>query len=121
MAAVAPRAPAAYGEVMAQTSTQDAAAPAAPTAPGACSGRTACTTLYLASTVSAYLLSELGGRRTLAGALAGMAAITALSLVIVRLSARLAYPGGGYRDRSSAARARCGSDRRWPRRSASCS
>ena len=55
----------------------------------------ACTTLYLASTVSAYLLSELGGRRTLPGALAGMAAIAALSLVIVRLSARLAYPVGG--------------------------
>ncbi len=54
----------------------------------------ACTTLYLGSTVSAYLLSELGGR-TLIGACAGMAAIAALSLVNVRLSSRLAYPDGG--------------------------
>jgi membrane protease YdiL (CAAX protease family) len=58
-------------------------------------GAAACALLYLASTVSAYLLSELGGRRTLLGALAGMAAIAALSLVIVRLSATLAYPDGG--------------------------
>ena len=95
-AAVAPRAPAAYGEVMAQTSTPDAAAPPAPDRFWLLlAAAAACTTLYLASTISAYLLSELGGRRTLVGALAGMAAITALSLVIVRLSARIAYPGGG--------------------------
>lgn len=80
---------------MAQTSIPDAGAPAA-------SDRwwlllvaaVVCTTLYLAATVSAYLLSELGGR-TLAGALAGMAAIAALSLVTVRLSSTLAYPHGG--------------------------
>ena len=80
---------------MAQTPIPDAAAPAARDRSGRLLlAAAACTTLYLASTVSAYLLSELGGRRTLPGALAGMAAIAALSLVIVRLSARLAYPVG---------------------------
>ncbi len=82
---------------MAQTSIPDAAAPAARDRSGRLLlAAAACTTLYLASTVSAYLLSELGGRRTLPGALAGMAAIAALSLVIVRLSSRLAYPVGRH-------------------------
>jgi len=81
---------------MAQTPPPDAAAPPEPDRFGRLLlAAAACTTLYLAATVSAYLLSELGGRRTLPGALAGMAAIAALSLVIVRLSARLAYPAGG--------------------------
>jgi uncharacterized protein len=54
----------------------------------------ACTVLYLASTVSALLLAELGGR-TLLGAVAGMAAISVLCLGTVRLASALAYPGGG--------------------------
>ncbi|HEY3764487.1 MAG TPA: CPBP family intramembrane glutamic endopeptidase [Gaiellales bacterium] len=54
----------------------------------------ACTALYLASTISAYLLSELGGR-TIAGAVIGMAAVAVLCIVAVRLAATLAFPGGG--------------------------
>jgi membrane protease YdiL (CAAX protease family) len=81
---------------MAETPLTDAEAPAAPDRWWLLLvAAAACTTLYLTSTVSAYLLSELGGGRTLLGALAGMAAITALSLVIVRLSATFAYPDGG--------------------------
>lgn len=80
---------------MAQTSIPDAGAPAASDRWWLLLAAAAvCTILYLASTVSAYLLSELGGR-TLAGALAGMAAIAALSLVTVRLSSTIAYPDGG--------------------------
>jgi CAAX protease family protein len=54
-------------------------------------GAAACTAAYLAATVSAYLLSQLGGR-TLAGALAGIAAISVLAVVAVRLATTLAGP-----------------------------
>ncbi len=54
-------------------------------------GAAACTAGYLAATISAYLLAQLGGR-TLPGALAGMAAISVLAVVTVRLAATLAGP-----------------------------
>ncbi len=65
---VARRAPAAYGEVMDPTPAADgSAAPATARWWLLLVAAAACTTLYLGSTVSAYLLSELGGR-TLIGA-----------------------------------------------------
>jgi membrane protease YdiL (CAAX protease family) len=80
---------------MAQTPAPDASPPAASDRWWLLAAAAAvCTTLYLASTISAYLLSELGGR-TLLGAIAGMAAIAALGLVTVRLSSTIAHPGGG--------------------------
>jgi membrane protease YdiL (CAAX protease family) len=54
-------------------------------------GAAVCTAIYLAATVSGYLLAELGGR-TLAGALAGMATISVLAVVAVRMAATLAGP-----------------------------
>jgi membrane protease YdiL (CAAX protease family) len=54
-------------------------------------GAAACTAAYLAATVSGYLLSQFGGR-TLAGALAGMAVISVLAVVAVRLATALAGP-----------------------------
>jgi membrane protease YdiL (CAAX protease family) len=54
-------------------------------------GAAACTAGYLAATISAYLLAQLGGQ-TLAGALAGMAAISVLAVVTVRLATELAGP-----------------------------
>jgi CAAX protease family protein len=91
---LAPSDRAAYGEVMDETPARAASEAAAPDRWWLLvAAAAACTALYLSSTVSAYLLSELGGR-TLAGALAGMAAIAVLSLVAVRLSARLAAPAG---------------------------
>ena len=56
-------------------------------------GAAACALLYLSSTVSAYLLAELGGR-TLAAALAAIVLVCVLCVAAVRLSAMLAYPGG---------------------------
>jgi membrane protease YdiL (CAAX protease family) len=56
-------------------------------------GAAACAVLYLASTVAAYLLAEIGGR-TLAAAIAAMAVLCILCLGAVRLSSALAYPDG---------------------------
>ena len=56
-------------------------------------GAAACALLYLASTVSAYLLAELGGR-TLGAALAAIALVCALCVAAVRLASALAYPSG---------------------------
>jgi CAAX protease family protein len=54
----------------------------------------ACATLYLASTVSAFLLSQAGGR-TVVGAAVAAGVLAALSVAAVRLSSALGYPGGG--------------------------
>jgi uncharacterized protein len=54
-------------------------------------GAAACTAAYLAATISAYLLAELGGR-TLAGAIVGMAVISILAVVAVRVATTLAGP-----------------------------
>jgi membrane protease YdiL (CAAX protease family) len=56
-------------------------------------GAGACTVLYLAATVSSFLLAELGGRNVVAAVVA-MAVIVVLCLAAVRLSAALAYPPG---------------------------
>jgi membrane protease YdiL (CAAX protease family) len=53
----------------------------------------ACALLYLASTVSAYLLAEMGDR-TVAAAVAAVAVNVALCAGAVALTARIAYPGG---------------------------
>jgi membrane protease YdiL (CAAX protease family) len=54
-------------------------------------GAAVCTAAYLGATVSAYLLSELGGR-SFPGALAGMVVICILAVVAVRLASALAGP-----------------------------
>jgi membrane protease YdiL (CAAX protease family) len=56
-------------------------------------GAIVCALLYLASTVSGYLIAELGGRTILA-ALAAMALIGVLCFAAVRLSSALAFPDG---------------------------
>jgi membrane protease YdiL (CAAX protease family) len=57
-------------------------------------GAAACAVLYLASTVAAYLLAEIGGR-TVAAAIAAMAVLCILCFGAVRLASALAYPDGG--------------------------
>ena len=76
--------------------TPEASAEAAPAARWwlVVAGAAACALLYLATTVSAFLVSEVGGR-TIAGALAGICLAAALSLGAVRLSSSIAYPVGG--------------------------
>lgn len=54
-------------------------------------GAAVCTAVYLGATVSAYLLSQLGGR-TFPGALAGMVVISILAVVAVRMATALAGP-----------------------------
>jgi membrane protease YdiL (CAAX protease family) len=56
-------------------------------------GAVACAVLYLASTVAAYLLAEIGGR-TLAATLVAMVVLPILCFGAVRLSATLAFPDG---------------------------
>jgi membrane protease YdiL (CAAX protease family) len=56
-------------------------------------GAAACAVLYLASTVAAYLLAEIGGR-TLLATLVAMALLCVLCFGAVRLSTALAYPDG---------------------------
>ena len=54
----------------------------------------ACVLLYLAATVSAYLLTEMGDR-TVPAAVAAIAVNVALCAGAIALCARIAYPGGG--------------------------
>jgi uncharacterized protein len=56
-------------------------------------GAVACVVLYLASTVSAYLLVEMGHRTVVAAAVA-IAVNVALCAGTIALAARIAYPGG---------------------------
>jgi membrane protease YdiL (CAAX protease family) len=56
-------------------------------------GAAACAVLYLASTVAAYLLAEIGGR-TLISTIAALPVVCILCLGAVRLAATLAYPDG---------------------------
>jgi membrane protease YdiL (CAAX protease family) len=56
-------------------------------------GAAACVVLYLASTVSALLLNELGGR-TVAAAVVAIVADIALCAGAIALAARIAYPDG---------------------------
>ena len=56
-------------------------------------GAVACVVLYLASSVSAYLLTELGDR-TVAAALAAIAVDVGLCAGAIALVARIAYPEG---------------------------
>ena len=93
-AALADTAEAAYGESMVQPAEPRAADPAARERSGRLVvGAVACAVLYLASTVAAYLLSEIGGRALLA-TIAAMAVISILCFGAVRLSSALAYPDG---------------------------
>jgi membrane protease YdiL (CAAX protease family) len=85
---------AAYGEGMVQSAEARAADPAArERSSRLVVGAAACAVLYLASTVAAYLLAEIGGR-TLAAAIAAMAVLCILCFGAVRLSSALAYPDG---------------------------
>ncbi len=54
----------------------------------------ACVLLYLAATVSAYLLTEMG-HRTVPAAVVAIAVNIALCVGTIALAARIAYPGGG--------------------------
>jgi membrane protease YdiL (CAAX protease family) len=56
-------------------------------------GAATCVVLYLASSVSAYLLAELG-HRTVAAAVAAIVVDVALCAGTIALAARIAYPGG---------------------------
>src|SRR3954447_7352925 len=59
----------------------------------AVAGAAACVVLYLASTVSAYLLLQMGNR-TVAAAVAAIAVNVALCAGAIALAARIAFPGG---------------------------